>query len=684
MADLAFAAEAAEDNYALETIAQTQTTIINHNTANTAPNLEQSDWLNDSNVDDLDVAASAANASSFVFPYQPDPHLEDRPKCTMDDIMMDEAALLSNSDDEMEEGSIHSSPVHQTESGSGPSGQSEKISVFFSFPEQEATCEKSVIVNLSIENKVPVLNDTDQMEIEEQHEPSVEQEHLCSEFGDIVLGSDDELKPVGTIRSKVDGHLVIQAESLTRPLETGSILFGVDGVLIGKVIEIFGTVQEPLYVATITKDLADNTQLPGTKVCHTHRYTQYIDLDFKDLNSKNTSSSSSEEEDSDENRTSVTGQFATVRSSRQMSSRTRPRKRGPRHQVHFHNARQDRRRPQQTHYTAPNPPPVAPVYAQQHVGFHPYFPPNPSLIPGPPPGASPVASRGYVFTPVPMMVYQPYGVYLNPAENPQRHQCEYRTDIEIKTSSPNRAEGISLEKERRLQRCCHKLIESVGTKRYGFPSYMTATAHYLVTLFYSERSYIANDFFCISTAALSLAGKFENRPRSLDYIISAMFETRYAKDKTAIGLFHQDEVYRSQVKQSILHGEELILELVGHDFQIEQPYSHLFRILAALGIKLKDKKVKLLVHRFWHMVNVSCKTTLWLQFSGRKLAVAVFILSARYTTGRILDMKILREYYQQDSGAVDLESELKTIWTQLLSEYDPNSRIHLCARDLFR
>lgn len=141
----------------------------------------------------------------------------------------------------------------------------------------------------------------------------------------------------------------------------------------------------------------------------------------------------------------------------------------------------------------------------------------------------------------------------------------YRTDAEIEASSPNRAEGISLQKERRLLRCCHRLIESVGTRRYGFPSYLTATAHYLVTRFYSERSYIANDFFCVSTAALSLAGKFENRPRNLDYLLNAMFEARYAKDKEAMSLFSQNEDYRSQVKQAILHAEELILELVGKD-----------------------------------------------------------------------------------------------------------------------
>lgn len=123
---------------------------------------------------------------------------------------------------------------------------------------------------------------------------------------------------------------------------------------------------------------------------------------------------------------------------------------------------------------------------------------------------------------------------------------------------------------------------------------------------------------------------------------------------------------------------------LGHDFQIEHPYNHLFGILAALGLKLKDKKVKLLVHRFWYMVNESCKTTLWLQFSARKLAVSIFLLTARYTFGLRPNLEVLLKYCQEGGEALDLEPEFKRIWTQLLSDYDPSCRIHLCARDLFR
>lgn len=142
--------------------------------------------------------------------------------------------------------------------------------------------------------------------------------------------------------------------------------------------------------------------------------------------------------------------------------------------------------------------------------------------------------------------------------------CLYsRTDEEIEAASPNRAEGISLQKERRLLRCCHRLIDAVATRRYNFPSYLTATAHYLVTRFYSQRSYIANDLFCVSAAALSLAGKFENRPRSMDYLIEAMFEVRYEKDAQSLTQYKTDADYRAQVKECVLHAEELLLEVVG-------------------------------------------------------------------------------------------------------------------------
>lgn len=139
----------------------------------------------------------------------------------------------------------------------------------------------------------------------------------------------------------------------------------------------------------------------------------------------------------------------------------------------------------------------------------------------------------------------------------------FQTHEEIQAASPNRAEGISPQKEKRLLRCCHRLIDSVATRRYGFPSYLTATAHYLVTRFYSRRSYLRNDSFCISVAALSLAGKFENRPRNVDYLITAMFEHRFSKEPTVLHPFKNDPDYRAQVKEAVIHAEELLLEVVG-------------------------------------------------------------------------------------------------------------------------
>ncbi len=166
--------------------------------------------------------------------------------------------------------------------------------------------------------------------------------------------------------------------------------------------------------------------------------------------------------------------------------------------------------------------------------------------------------------------------------------CFYgQTNEEIQAASPNRADGISVEKEKRLLRCCHRLIDAVVTRKYEFPSYLTATAHYLVTRFYSQRSYVHNDFFCISSAALSLAGKFENRPRSLDYIIETMFEVRYAKNPEKLRDFANYAEFRCQVKESVLHGEELLLEVVGKQiitFRHTMPSSHLTHLFVQVTV----------------------------------------------------------------------------------------------------
>lgn len=102
----------------------------------------------------------------------------------------------------------------------------------------------------------------------------------------------------------------------------------------------------------------------------------------------------------------------------------------------------------------------------------------------------------------------------------------------------------------------------------------------------------------------------------------------------------------------------------------------MFELVRLMGFNTTEKRVKLLVKRFWAMVNDSCKTTLWLQFSARRLAVAIFILCGRYC-GMRMDMEKLWKYYlDDDSTPSDYQSEIKRIWTQLMEEYDPKSKVH--------
>lgn len=123
-------------------------------------------------------------------------------------------------------------------------------------------------------------------------------------------------------------------------------------------------------------------------------------------------------------------------------------------------------------------------------------------------------------------------------------------------------------------------------------------------------------------------------------------------------------------------GDAGLYVCAGHDFHIDQPYCHVFDLVRVVGLNARETRVKLLVRRFWQMANDSCKTTLWLQFSARKLAVAIFILCARYSGVRI-DLHKMWSYYNDNCDSPsDHRSEIKRIWTQLLPEYDPKCRIH--------
>ena len=107
---------------------------------------------------------------------------------------------------------------------------------------------------------------------------------------EVQLTGEDQLKIVGSVQRRVGGQLIVQADALVRPLDEGyshwrhvaslvgdcrSMLFTMEGTVVGQVADIFGCVNDPLYLVN-TRKAAEMSE--GTKLYCTDRYSVYVDL----------------------------------------------------------------------------------------------------------------------------------------------------------------------------------------------------------------------------------------------------------------------------------------------------------------------------------------------------------------------------------------------------------------------
>jgi len=78
----------------------------------------------------------------------------------------------------------------------------------------------------------------------------------------------DKLIKVGKVVSIVDVLVVIQSERLLPPLDLDTVLFNKDGLALGQIFDVFGTITEPHYSVRFTnsEQIKDKNITPGFEV----------------------------------------------------------------------------------------------------------------------------------------------------------------------------------------------------------------------------------------------------------------------------------------------------------------------------------------------------------------------------------------------------------------------------------
>jgi hypothetical protein len=286
------------------------------------------------------------------------------------------------------------------------------------------------------------------------------------------------------------------------------------------------------------------------------------------------------------------------------------------------------------------------------------------------------------------------------------------------------------EAERQARRRTCRFIEEAGQRSLRLPRVAVATATVFFHRFYAKHAFQEHDRFEVAMACLLLAGKTEESPKKLDFVIRECWTLRrkaqlqqqqqqnklasggdspnvggMSPNNTAMGMtspssssggdfqMKTDEFVR--LKERVLLLERVILHTIGFELSIDHPFK--FLIDCAQGLTKKrlleytnpTKKEKLvgkdgqplgkpqqnaqlvqeLAQNAMNFANDSLHTSLCLQFSAQQIAMACVYLSGKYSGIGPIGGKTWLDLL--DGISVE---ELTSISLQILELVQPNRR----------
>mmetsp|Transcript_29350 Transcript_29350/g.93962 ORF Transcript_29350/g.93962 Transcript_29350/m.93962 type:complete len:297 (-) Transcript_29350:496-1386(-) len=164
----------------------------------------------------------------------------------------------------------------------------------------------------------------------------------------------------------------------------------------------------------------------------------------------------------------------------------------------------------------------------------------------------------------------------------------------------------------------------------------------------------SNDRFIIGTACVFLAGKVEETPKKLSFVVEVSFHLRYRRDQDMIEAFKTNEKLRDHYKDTILQAERVLLHTLGFDFHIQHPYKHILK-----GTKLVESdspQVRQDVAQFaWNFVNDSlcAGSTLCLEYPPNEIAASAIYLATKFQKVKLKD-----EWYKEVGVDVSICDEI--------------------------
>jgi len=325
---------------------------------------------------------------------------------------------------------------------------------------------------------------------------------------------------------------------------------------------------------------------------------------------------------------------------------------------------------------------------------------------GPPPGHHPHHNPNMRPPPPPHQMQQqqqqrPPQQRPPPQPTPPKHILRVPTAIFDENHLPSvlhQPNPMTPEAERQARRRTCRFIEEAGQRSLRMPRVAISTATVFFHRFYAKHAFQEHDRFEVAMACLLLAGKTEEAPKKLDFVIRECWKLRRKAQQASqqrqlsqqggdespaslsgvsphntgmspstssskIDIDPKSEEY-IKLKERVLLLERIILHTIGFELSIEHPYKYLVDCVQSLNKKRlleyskvpdsgknKDKSglnalmVQDLAQNSMNFANDSMHTSLCLQFTAREVGLTCVYLGGKYSNIRPINNKMWIELF---------------------------------------
>jgi cyclin T len=268
----------------------------------------------------------------------------------------------------------------------------------------------------------------------------------------------------------------------------------------------------------------------------------------------------------------------------------------------------------------------------------------------------------------------------SPASSPRPAQPNFfRPRIyskqQVEDDAPSVKAGMTVKRAGNFRKQYVTMINNV-CKMLKLNSYVYGTAVTFCHHFYLVRTLQKNDKMLVAMAAVFLASKSENHPRSLDDVLHASFKEQYGKDREQalkMASMMKDRQQHDWLRDSVLKAERALLYVLGFRFQVDPPAAKLLEISASFKLdsfyKPTASAATALSQIAANFVNDMWRTTLCLQYSAEMLAAGCLYAAVKVTHTEVplVDGK---PWYEVAAGATHeqmeaLDAELMKMYTRV-------------------